>query len=143
MIAIRVGLIAAVAALAWVGVSFLTANQPRLHVGDCFTEPSEVDRTENTVVPCSQPHDGEVLFVGDVAPATDAFPSDDAFFEFETDRCLTAFQQYTGIDFTVDQRYGMAPIRPTAEEWRAGQRKVVCYVYQIDGSKLTESIRKT
>jgi hypothetical protein len=141
--AIRIGLVVALVGAALIAVSLVTRDGGGLRVGDCFNSPTDTDQTENVVVPCTEAHDGEVMFVGDFEPATDAYPSEDALVDFETDRCLTAFQSYTGLDFTLDQRYGMAPIRPTPDEWRSGKRKVVCYGYLIDGSKLTKSIRRS
>jgi hypothetical protein len=141
--AIRIGLVVALVGAALIAASLVTRDGGGLRVGDCFNSPTDTDQTENVVVPCAEAHDGEVMFVGDFEPATDAYPSEDALVDFETDRCLTAFQSYTGLDFTLDQRYGMAPIRPTLEEWRSGGRKVVCYGYLIDGSKLTKSIRRS
>lgn len=142
-VAIRMALVAAIVGAVWVAVSFLTRDGTGLRVGECFNQPTESDETANVVVPCTEAHDGEVMFVGAFEPAIDSYPSEDALVDFETARCLTAFQSYTGLDFTLDQQYGMAPIRPTPDEWRSGRRTIVCYGYLIDGSKLTRSIRRS
>lgn len=114
-----------------------------LGVGDCFDDPDDSTAvTDIKPVPCTEPHHREVVFVGDFAPATDSYPSDEAFFDFETDRCLSAFQQHTGIDFTIDEDYGMSSYKPTDEAWAQGDRRIICYAYRIDDAQMTKSIKK-
>lgn len=143
-IALRLGIIGAIAGGAFILRPFLSGNAGSLAVGDCFDEPAVITDVVEDVQhhPCTEAHDGEVVYVGDYSPASDTYPTDEAFFEFEKAQCLSAFQQYTGIDFTLDESYGMATFRPTAEGWKGGDRTVTCYAYLIDESKLTKSIKK-
>ena len=115
-----------------------------LGVGACFDDPDDSTAvSEIKPVDCTVPHHREVVFVGDFVPATDTYPSDEAFFDFETDRCLSAFQEYTGIDFTIDEDYGMASYKPTDAEWAEGDRRIICYAYRFDYAPMTQSIKKS
>ena len=115
-----------------------------LGVGACFDDPDDSTVvTEIKPVACTEPHRREVVFVGDFSPATSTYPSDEDFFDFETDRCLSAFQEYTGIDFTFDEDYGMSSYKPTDEEWADGERRIICYAYRLDDAQMTRSIKKT
>ena len=144
-IARRLGLIAAIV----VGASLLQAcggNAGNLQVGDCFDEPIEVSDTVADVEnrPCTEPHDAEVVFVGDYAPGSDTYPDDEQFLTFFEASCTPAFNEYTGLDYVTDPTYELSAYTPTPEGWSdRGDRRVICYAVRLDGEKMSGSIRKS
>ena len=142
-IALRVGIIAAIAGGAWVFRDFLPSNAGSLAVGDCFDPPTGVSTVEDVQHhPCAEAHGGEVILVVDYEPATDVYPSDDEFFAFMDTRCISAFNDYTGLEYTTADHLDYAAYTPTSDGWSEGDRKVICYAVNVDGSQFTQSIRK-
>lgn len=141
---IRLGIIGAVAAGAFVLRPYLTGNAGSLAVGDCFDEPSTAAETVEDVQhrPCTDLHDGEVFYVGSYEPSTGAYPSDSDFFDFIGERCTGAFNTYTGLDIGTTQEFDYSAFTPTSEGWGKGVRKVTCYAVRLDGTKLNASIRR-
>ena len=120
-------------------------NAGNLQVGDCFDEPLEVSDTvldvENRL--CTEPHDAEVVFVGDYTPGSEIYPEDEQFLTFFETACTPAFNTYTGLDYVTDPTYEISAYTPTAEGWTDDDdRKVICYAVRLDGEKMTASIRK-
>ena len=143
-IAIRVGIIAAIVVAFVLLRPFFSGNAGDLSVGDCFDLPATVTETIEDVQhhPCTDSHDAEVIFVGDFAPATSTYPSDDEFKTFFQASCSPAFDSYTGLVFATDATYDMSAFTPTTDGWTGGDHKVICYAVHIDASKMTQSIKK-
>jgi hypothetical protein len=91
--------------------------------------------------PCTEAHHGEVFFVGNDKPSG-AYPSDDAFTSFVRDRCIPAFNQYTGLDIATAADLDFSAFYPTAKGRGDGDRKMICYAVRVDGSKFTQSVKK-
>jgi hypothetical protein len=143
-LAIRVGIIAAIAGGAWVLRPFVTGDAGSLAVGDCFDEPANATQTVDEVQhhPCTDLHDGEVFYVGNYEPASATYPTDDEFLAFIRDRCTGAFNTYTGLDYSNAQDLDFSAFTPTAEGWGKGDRKITCYAVKVDETKFNASIKK-
>jgi hypothetical protein len=143
-IAIRLGIIGAIGIGAFVARPFLSGNAGDLKVGDCFDEPAGVSATVEDVQhrPCTDPHGGEVVYVGDFAPATDTYPADVDFRAFVQAQCPPAFTSYSGIDFETDTTYDMSVLTPTTDGWGTGDRTVICYAVRVDGTPITAPLKK-
>jgi hypothetical protein len=145
-IAIRVGIIAAIAIGAFVLRPFFSGNAGDLSVGDCFDLPTSTTETIKDVQhhPCTDPHDAEVVFVGSYTNASDdTYPSDAEFSQFFADTCLPAYSTYTGTDVLATDGADMNYFTPTADSWKSGEHKITCYANNLDKSKLTKSLKKT
>lgn len=143
-IALRVGIIALIA-MGSAGCGLLGGSANYLAVGDCFDPPADVEGTVTDVEKhsCIEAHGGEVMFVGDFAPATDTYPITSAFQDFYSTTCTPAFNTYTGLDFDSDTTYSMAAFKPTTEGWSGGDRKMICYAVRIDNATMNASIKKS
>lgn len=143
-IARRLGIIGAVAVAAFL-LQACGGNAGDLKVGDCFDEPAGAEDTVLDVEnqPCTEPHDAEVVFVGDYAPESETFPGDEQFLAFFETTCTAAFNAYTGLDFVTDPTYDMSAYTPTVEGWNDDEdRTVICYAVRLDKEQITGSIRK-
>ena len=143
-ILIRVGIIGAIAGGAFLLRDFLPSNAGNLAVGDCFDVPAAETETVEDVQhhPCTETHGGEVVFVGDFEPAPSAFPSDDEIFGFFSARCIAAFFEYTGLTAATSEHLDMSAFTPTQQGWTEGDRTVICYAINVDGSPMTTSVKK-
>lgn len=105
-----------------------------LSVGDCFDDP-----VGDTVpaVDCADPHDNEAFLVLDLEG--DEWPGRAALEAEVTIACSEAFEDWVGPD-----RDDLAwfPFQPTQATWDAGDRRVVCALYDIDFLKLTGSQKR-
>lgn len=140
----RVGIIGAVIVGAIILRPFISGNAGSLAVGDCFDPPTTVSEKVEDVQhhPCTDPHGAEVVYVGQYAPATATYPTDDDFLSFFQATCGPAFNTYTGLDFVGDPNYDMSAFTPTTEGWAKNDRKVICYAVRMDDAKMTGSIKK-
>lgn len=114
----------------------------RIRPGDCFNDPPPERQLEQVdVVPCDQPHDNEVFATVDhPAPEGDAFPGREAVVAYAEQACPAPFAEYVGA--TYDQsRFTLFPIVPSADTWAAGDRQVICALYDHQAGKLTGSVR--
>ena len=141
---LRVGIIAVIVAAGFVFRQWLSGNASDLNVGDCFDQPSAV----NTVVqdvqhhPCTDPHLAEVFYVRDYDVASATYPTEDAFQSFVLDRCIGAFQSYTGRAYQDAQELDIQPFWPTEEGWGKGDKEVTCFAVRVDGGQLTGTVKK-
>jgi len=122
-----------------------------IQVGDCFILPvaSESEsQSESQVVeevehrPCTEAHDAEAFFVGDLEGGTDAtFPDASAFETFVNAQCVPAFEAYTGSEFFSQAPLDAGYFSPTAESWRLADREVMCYLTPVGGGTTTQSYK--
>jgi Septum formation len=107
-----------------------------LAAGDCFDEGPEED--EVAVVPCGQPHDGEM--VGSVTLGAGAYPGDRGLQEQAERACDQTFATYVG---TTVQKTSLRPDfwAPDRELWESGDRVAVCATWGPDGDRLTGSVK--
>jgi hypothetical protein len=107
-----------------------------LLVGECFER-------SVTVVPCGDPHVGEVFFVEDYPgdPAA-PFPGDDAFQSYLEEHCLSGFESYLGTSYE-DSSFDFSWFQPTSSTWDDGDRQMICYVVGVDDPLLPGSARSS
>jgi hypothetical protein len=138
---IRGGIVAAIVVAGLVFRDRLSGNAGDLKVGDCFDDPGAVSEiTDVQHQPCTDAHDSEVIFVGDY-PAQDAYPPDEAFSTFAEQQCVPAFEAYVGRDYETDTEYEFGFYYPASESWSDSDHEVACFVYRIDGAKMTSSVK--
>jgi hypothetical protein len=115
-----------------------------LAVGDCFDQLiTSAEKVQDvTRQPCNDAHDNEVMLITDYPAAKDAaFPSDADMETFVDEKCVSAYQSYTGRDPTTESEIGLDWYAPTAKAWAEGTRKVVCYLFRNDGAKMTAPLK--
>src|ERR1044072_2245574 len=95
-ILIRVALIGAVLIGGVLFPDSISGNAGDLQVGDCFDVPAaDTDISDVQHHPCSEPHTGEVVYVGD-HPAAKGTPFAESFLvEFAGSSCPPPFVAYT------------------------------------------------
>jgi putative regulator of septum formation len=137
---IRLGIIGVIVVGGFVLRDRLSGNAGDVRVGDCFDEPSTAQNVEDVQHhPCTEPHTAEIVFVGD-HPDADTYPSSDAFDAFVFERCVPAFESYTGRAWETDTELDMAYFYPTSEGWPRGDHEIACYLVRIDSAKMTSSM---
>lgn len=112
-----------------------------LDVGDCFDDDGSGAGgalTDVPVVDCDQPHDNEVFHTFEVE--AQEFPGEDALVTRAEEECIPAFAEYVGAEHaTTDLE--VFPITPTEDGWDAGDREVMCALYDLDRDELVGSMR--
>jgi hypothetical protein len=140
---IRVGIIAAIVAVVFVFRAYLSGSASDLKVGDCFDPPSTVDQVVKDVQhhPCTDAHLAEVFYVGNYDQAATGYPARDAFEAFVLDRCIGAFQTYTGKSYESATDLDIQPFWPTEEGWGKGDKEVTCFAVRVDGGTMNTSVK--
>lgn len=114
----------------------------QIRPGNCFNDPpAERQLEEVDVVACEEPHDNEVFAtVRHPAAEGEAFPGREAVVAYAEQACPQPFAEYVGS--TYDQsRFTLFPIVPSADTWAAGDRQIICALYDHQAGKLTGSVR--
>lgn len=110
-----------------------------LQVGDCIdsSETGEVDAVP--VVPCTQPHEGEVFALFDLLPGD--FPGDSEVTDLAAAGCTgERFSDYVGTDYEVS-RFEVSFLQPTEQTWDAvDDREIVCLAVSATGDPLLGSV---
>lgn len=116
----------------------MTAND--LRVGDCFDlkEPDAEEVGDVTARPCTEAHEYEVFYVGDMASGP--YPGEEAFTGFMVDNCEPAFGSYVGKAY-ADSQLDFFWLYPSDESWGDGDRSVQCAAYDPENSRLTATIK--
>ena len=111
------------------------------YTADGFAAGQPLEPTQLHPIACDAPHRLEVdAVLQHPSPASIAFPGDEALGSFADDQCLAQFAGYVGQSYEQSS-LDIADIRPTAKSWKAGDRTVVCFVYDQDFSDLTASVK--
>ena len=140
-ILLRVGIFAIVLIGGFIFRDRISGGASGLQVGDCFDVPFRSAQTVSKVQhhPCTEPHTGEVVFVGD-HPAAKGTPFSESLLDgFLGGTCVPALHVYIGT--TEGDRIEMGAIYPDTKAWDDGDRKVTCYAYLTDGSLLSSSFK--
>lgn len=111
-----------------------------LVAGDCFDlkDPSDEEINDVEAKPCTEPHEFEMFFVGDL-PDGD-FPEDSVINDFIESECLPAFADYVGLSYE-ESALDIFPLIPGFEGWNAGDHAVQCALFDPIDEALTESMR--
>jgi hypothetical protein len=121
-----------------------TSEAVRIAPGECFDQPSGATDTSHVQRQlCTVPHDGEAI-AASVHPAAAGapYPTADELRTFMSSACVTAFATYTGSEYDNQSGLDFGIFYPVRDEWSSGSRDVVCYVFNVDGTKLTGSLRR-
>jgi hypothetical protein len=86
-----------------------------------------------TQVACTQRHEAEVFFVGDIWPQSLAYPGDTALGSQAYARCTAAFPAYDGTDYGQSS-FQVTSIVPGGPDWDAGDRSLACLAYEASSS---------
>ena len=96
-----------------------------LQVGDCFDEPADEGVQVVVAVPCTSPHDaqmvGRVPVVGD-----DAWPGAEGLGAEASDRCVLSARLV--LDDDLPPGVSLSAYVPDERSWEAGDRDIVCFV---------------
>lgn len=113
-------------------------------VGACFDPIA--DREDGSllairILPCEEPHLGEVLGIGEIdARPDEPFPGDSAVQADGEAICFDIFEAYVGVPYHRS-RVGMAVYSPVRETWGAGDRAVWCMAEAPPSRPYTLSVR--
>lgn len=125
-----------------------------LMVGECFNAPTDLGQDLGaapegaavpalSVVPCGQPHDGEVYAVLLHPDAQGSpYPGQQQVLDFGTQTCVEAFQGFVGIPYE-DSVYQVFTFVPDGPSWAAGLRTLNCSVADAAGAPITGTARDT
>lgn len=113
-----------------------------LSVGDCFDDPEEGVNTAVLTVPtkaCSEPHDNEVYALHSVKGSD--WPGGGKLETIARDACYEAFEPYVDRSYEESQ-LDIGWLTPTEGSWEEeDDRSVTCFLYDMEFSKLTSSMK--
>ncbi|TMR02654.1 hypothetical protein ETD83_11995 [Actinomadura soli] len=146
-------LVAAVALAVFVGSIFTTDRDASgrvtgkdkvlpaaLRTGDCFTGLREgAFRNLVTALPCTEPHDGEVIATLQMPGGE--YPGDQKVAEAATGLCGRKMLQFRRSRYARD--LAQYSIQPTKTSWNAGDRKLICLARYTGSGTLTAPLAKT
>lgn len=102
-----------------------------LLVGQCMLWPWDQEGypvASVKVVPCDEPHFGEVFVTGESTMTTYS----EVLLDVEVDEeCELAYEEYVGVDYW-DSEYYLSYTYPGEEHWNEGSRGWRCFVYEAD-----------
>ena len=136
-----VGAVAAIVAVAAVALFVATGSSSTavadLEVGDCFDlptpDPAAGDQGVEVVnsldlIDCDEPHQAEVVLVGELNPNGDLeYPVDEVLFELVDERCLAV----AGL---VEPDFGLLPIAPIEAAWEQLGGRFQCVALSVGGT---------
>ncbi|MDS1271572.1 septum formation family protein [Lipingzhangella sp. LS1_29] len=102
--------------------------------GQCINHESmaEGEVSVMPVVPCSEPHDGEVFAIEELESDRD-YPGEADIQQEASDLCTgDAFEDFVGVPWGASI-YWTTEWWPTAEGWDMGDHEVICVIYDDDG----------
>lgn len=105
----------------------------------CVRNPSNASALYITVVDCSATHDAEVTLRA-LLTGTRKWPGDDAVDAAAEATCNSAFASFVGVPFE-QSRLETDYYTTDRTGWSAGDRRLVCLVYDPDDTTLTRSLR--
>jgi hypothetical protein len=107
-------------------------------VGDCLTDSTSTEGEVSDVetIGCDQPHTYEVYhsYIIDTAD----FPDSTEMDSISQEQCNSAFATFIGLPYE-QSKYYFRSLTPTAESWDAGDREILCMVYD-EGGETTGSL---
>lgn len=107
-----------------------------LQVGDCINQSDTVETEETVeyeslpVVPCADPHTGEVYAEHEL-PAGD-FPGDQAVTDTGMEHCYSVFEEFVGLSYE-ESTLDFWAMFPSQQGWEmADDRTVQCFVGPVE-----------
>lgn len=113
-----------------------------LEVGMCFNIGGDGSSLETVpVVACDESHAYEVFaLVEHEAGDDEDYPGDREMDDFAFEECEPEFEDYVGTPYE-ESIYSINYLTPSEDTWAAGDREVVCLVYDSEEEELSESVR--
>ncbi|MFE7750586.1 septum formation family protein [Streptomyces sp. NPDC057428] len=112
-----------------------------LDTGDCYNPNSEATASKEfsvEIVPCEEPHKGQV--VGEFAMADKPeYPGDDGASKIADERCPVESQEFISDTWAVPAGVDLFYYYPTKQSWATGDRAVSC-TYAKDTGNFTGSL---
>lgn len=109
-----------------------------IKVGDCLNDANVGDVVnEVPLVDCSEPHDSEVFFVGELPDGP--YPGDDESSAAADALCAQPFIDFVGLPYE-ESAYDYTWYSPTAQSWESGNRAVRCVAIADSQEKLVGTI---
>ncbi|MBN4047572.1 septum formation family protein [Acidimicrobiaceae bacterium AH-315-P05] len=128
-------IIALAIGMAAISAACSSGNVFAIEVGQCFNDPDNFEEVSDVeMVDCSDPHDNEAYHVYDMTQ--DDFPGDAAVQDLAQIECVARFDAYVGSDYATSS-LDIGAFFPTNETWDQNDREVICFLYDLDFSKLT------
>jgi hypothetical protein len=111
------------------------------YTADGFVAAQSLEPTQLHAIGCDAPHRLEVdAVIQHPSAQSSAFPGAEALAAFTDDQCLEQFRSYVA-NLYEDSTLDIADIRPTERSWKAGDRTVVCLLYNQDFADLTGTVK--
>ncbi|WP_327112565.1 septum formation family protein [Streptomyces sp. NBC_01341] len=104
--------------------------------GDCFNPNSEATASEEfavEIVPCKEPHKGQVVGEFSIDGLTE-YPGEDGASKIADERCPVESQKFVSDTWAVPAGVDLFYYYPTAQSWRTGDRGVSCTYTKKSGS---------
>ena len=101
-------------------------------IGDCFNDEGSSDEVSDLpVVPCSEAHDNEVVYLENFDGGV--YPGAEAMSEQAAQLCIDQFESIVGFGYE-ESDLGIFPMYPTEDSWNyMKDREVVCSLYDMSG----------
>jgi hypothetical protein len=104
--------------------------------GTCLDWPNDAPQNMRRV-PCTEPHTFEVtsnVEIGKDYSKSAPPPDDQGWQQIVTERCTEVGAQYVGGTLDPYGKYTVGALKPTAEQWREGDRKLRCGLQRVTPS---------
>jgi hypothetical protein len=104
--------------------------------GTCLDWPNDAPQNMRRV-PCGEPHTFEVtrnVEIGKDYPASAPPPDEQGWQQIVTERCAEVGTTYLGGPLDPFGKYTVGALKPTAEQWREGDRKLRCGLQRVTPS---------
>jgi hypothetical protein len=104
--------------------------------GTCLAWPDDAPQNMRRV-PCSKPHTFEVtenVEIGKDYPSSAPPPSEADWQQIVTERCTQVGTKYLGGTLDPHGKYTVGALKPTADQWRQGDRKLRCGLQRVTPS---------
>ena len=129
-----------VAGMALAGCS--SSSVMHMRVGQCIQKPEADTVSTVDTVDCSTPHYAEVFLIHEVEGDGEDFPGNSLINDTALSVCVQNFEAYVGsnyVESSLDARW----IIPNKDSWRRKERKIVCLVVDMQGGKLSQSVKNS
>jgi hypothetical protein len=104
--------------------------------GTCLDWPNDAPQNMRRV-PCTEPHTFEVTSNVDIGPAypkSAPTPDDQGWQQIVTERCTEEGSKYLGGPLDPYGKYTVGALKPTAQQWQEGDRKLRCGLQRVTPS---------
>jgi hypothetical protein len=104
--------------------------------GTCLDWPNDAPQNMRRV-PCSKPHTFEVtenVDIGKDYPASAPPPNAEGWQQIVTEKCTSVGTKYLGGKLDPFGKYTVGALKPNADQWREGDRKLRCGLQRVTPS---------